>query len=227
MNDSLTSSARADTSALIIEKRDAIVAERADVLERRAELLVRLRRLDRELSDCRAAARLFNLDIEFPPDERDEDRVALLRRQGAMQEAERLEMELRRRRNMAVHYSNISRAETLTPPVLPHRSAPAPIVEAIQENKQPPEVVVMHKERPPIRQVVLEQLQLAADRGRKATEIQEYIERTFGEPLHSKTVGMTLYRLSKDGIVRRDGHNWYFVPKGGTENPGATNAGAN
>jgi hypothetical protein len=53
------------------------------------------------------------------------------------------------------------------------------------------------------------------------------IERTFGEPLHSKTVGMTLYRLSKDGLVRREGHNWFFVPQAAaTENPGATNAGA-
>ena len=46
--------------------------------------------------------------------------------------------------------------------------------------------------------------------------------------MHDKTVGMTLYRLSKDGLARRDGRTWFYVaPKEETENPGDGGAGAN
>lgn len=37
--------------------------------------------------------------------------------------------------------------------------------------------------------------------------------RQHGADIHSKTVGMTLYRLSQEGLVRREGTRWYFVPK--------------
>ena len=34
-----------------------------------------------------------------------------------------------------------------------------------------------------------------------------------GYAIHQKTVGMTLYRLSLTGHVRREGLDWYFVPQ--------------
>lgn len=35
-----------------------------------------------------------------------------------------------------------------------------------------------------------------------------------GYTIHEKTVGMTLYRWSLNGCVRRAGRDWYFVPPG-------------
>src|SRR5262245_40026650 len=55
--------------AAIVAKRDALIGERGDLRRRRAELAVRDREIDRELADCRAAARLFGAKIEFPADE--------------------------------------------------------------------------------------------------------------------------------------------------------------
>jgi hypothetical protein len=46
----------------------------------------------------------------------------------------------------------------------------------------------------------------------KAAQLQAEVERRLGRVFHQKTAGMTLYRLSKDGLVRREGHNWFFVP---------------
>lgn len=79
--------------------------------------------------------------------------------------------------------------------------------------------------RPPIRTIALDQLR-AAPHGLKAALIREHAERKFGMVLHEKTVGMTLYRLSKENLVHRDGHTWFFGPSP-TEprNPGADTPG--
>src|SRR4051812_14037921 len=31
--------------------------------------------------------------------------------------------------------------------------------------------------------------------------------------IHEKTVGMTLYRLLREGVIRREGRDWFFVPE--------------
>src|SRR6202035_3821711 len=69
MADALDKNARATASAMIVAKRDALSAERAELLERRSALLARMREVDRELADCRAAARLFSLPIDFPAED--------------------------------------------------------------------------------------------------------------------------------------------------------------
>jgi hypothetical protein len=193
MQDSLDAVTRANTHALIVAKRDAIVAERVIVLEQRAELLTRLRRLDRELSDCRAAARLFGLEIEFPSDERDNHAGS---------------------RDLQQYFQSFADAERekfpTPPPPPPH---PASI--------HPPK-----HERPTVRELVLGRLRVGGATGEKAASIRDYIERTYGEPLHSKTVGMTLYRLLQSGDVRREGQTWFLSPpKAEGENPGVAAPG--
>jgi hypothetical protein len=80
--------------------------------------------------------------------------------------------------------------------------------------------------RPPIRAIVLERLVAAGDAGLKAADIRKYIEETYSAEIHEKTVGMTLYRLLKDEVVRREGHNWFIVPhKAETKNPGGETPG--
>jgi len=63
-----------------------------------------------------------------------------------------------------------------------------------------------------IREMVIEQLAGAGADGLKAGALKEHIAGRNVE-MHDKTVGMTLYRLSKDGIVRREGRTWFFVPE--------------
>jgi hypothetical protein len=62
--------------------------------------------------------------------------------------------------------------------------------------------------RKTVRELLIELLPNYGDLGAKAAELRRKIEAIQGQSLHEKTVGMTLYRLSKDGLVRRDGRKW-------------------
>ena len=85
---------------------------------------------------------------------------------------------------------------------------------------------------PKIRDIVLDQLREAGNRGQKAAPIQKYIEESYHTLLHEKTVGMTLWRLSKEDMVYRKGQTWFYGAQAGqtstvtTENPGAETPGS-
>lgn len=66
-----------------------------------------------------------------------------------------------------------------------------------------------------IRDILYELLQAAYPHSMRAKALQSELEKRGLTP-HEKTVGMTLYRMSKptDGSVRREGKaDWYFVPE--------------
>jgi hypothetical protein len=74
--------------------------------------------------------------------------------------------------------------------------------------------------------VIIERLAAAGAAGAKASSIREFYERASGKSIHEKTVGMTLYRLQGEGLVRREGHVWFSaLPKAETENPGGDTPG--
>lgn len=81
---------------------------------------------------------------------------------------------------------------------------------------------------PKIAKVVLSYLKSVGSRGTKAAEIRAYIDTTYHQDIHEKTVGMTLYRLQKAGSVRRDGHHWFLASQEaanpGGDTPGPINA---
>ncbi len=84
------------------------------------------------------------------------------------------------------------------------------------------------KPRPPLREILLEQLKIAGSKGAKAATLRDYVERTYGMVTHEKTIGMTLYRLSqeKGKAVRRDGHVWFFgSAEAEKKNPGVSAPG--
>jgi hypothetical protein len=84
-------------------------------------------------------------------------------------------------------------------------------------------------EMPKIWKVVRNYLKEAGERGAKASEIRAFIQEKYARTVHEKTVGMTLYRLSKlkSPPVRREGHTWFFVPPPAeTENPGGEAPGS-
>lgn len=78
-----------------------------------------------------------------------------------------------------------------------------------------------------IKNMVLERLQEAGEKGTKAAAIRAFIEKTLGRELHYKTIGMTLYRLSERNLARRDGFTWFYVPpkEAENENPGSAGRG--
>jgi len=148
--------------------------------------------IDREMADLRAAARLFQVRLDWPkePEETSGSRW----------------------RNIV--YSDILRhTRAITPPTLPS--------EAQAQTDAP-------RKRPPIKNIVLDRLREAGKEGSKSAPIRRYIERVYDDKVHEKTVGMTLYRLSKQGLVRREGQTWFFVPpeEAETENPGAATPGS-
>ena len=67
------------------------------------------------------------------------------------------------------------------------------------------------KEMPRVADIILERLKVASAEGSKAAEIRRYIFKTYKADIHEKTVGMTLYRLQKEGVVRREGHVWFLA----------------
>jgi hypothetical protein len=78
-------------------------------------------------------------------------------------------------------------------------------------------------EEPPqsVREFTLDALKTASNLGIKASDIRAAYEAARDVKLHDKTIGMTLYRLSKDNLARREGRTWFFVaPSAETKNPG-------
>lgn len=76
-----------------------------------------------------------------------------------------------------------------------------------------------------VRELTLEQLKQAGVQGITAAAIRNHIETVRSTQLHYKTVGMTLYRLTQDGLARREGRTWFAVDK--TTNPGVGAPGSN
>jgi hypothetical protein len=69
-----------------------------------------------------------------------------------------------------------------------------------------------HPKGKTIRELVLEEAEKAFPEAVRASPLRLKLEHMRGEKLHEKTIGMTLYRLLKDGFLRRDKRDWYFVP---------------
>jgi hypothetical protein len=77
-----------------------------------------------------------------------------------------------------------------------------------------------------VQDLILERLGVVFPAGSKAAPIREYVEKRLGRSVHSKTVGMTLYRLLNKQLVSRKGHTWFFVPQDAeTKDPAGETAG--
>jgi hypothetical protein len=92
-------------------------------------------------------------------------------------------------------------------PRQPMLQAPDPIAHELS----PVSVTPVSKSGPPVKVLVLDAVEQAYPRPVRAANIRQELAGR-GYAIHEKTVGMTLYRWSLDGHVRRDGRDWYFVP---------------
>lgn len=68
-------------------------------------------------------------------------------------------------------------------------------------------------EAPVFKELALEALRAVHPASMRAAQVQAEAERKAARKFHEKTAGMTLFRLSKDGLVRRSGWDWYYVPE--------------
>jgi hypothetical protein len=64
---------------------------------------------------------------------------------------------------------------------------------------------------PKISDAILTYLRSISGRGAHVVQIKKYLREALGIETHEKTPGMTLYRLSKNGLVRREGRLWSAV----------------
>lgn len=218
----------AATAKLIAERRDKLLAERAQLREIREGLLARSRRVDREIGDCRAAARFFGLHLEFPEEPGDlTEREMHLRR---LRERDLAAQGLFPDRFIAPPRPTSGTIGPPPPPPIPPTSAlskePVPMPPLAPAPPPSAPATIRGTPRPTVREVALSRLRDAGAKGAKAADIRDYFERTYGQVVHEKTVGMTLYRLLQANQVRRDGHTWFFGPAvAETKNPGGETPG--
>jgi len=66
---------------------------------------------------------------------------------------------------------------------------------------------------PQFKDVALEYLAQVYPEARRATEIQDHVQKVLRREFHWKTAGMTLYRLKEGRKVDRVGQQWFFVPE--------------
>jgi hypothetical protein len=66
-----------------------------------------------------------------------------------------------------------------------------------------------HEPAPKIGDAILRYLRSLSGRGAQVAEIKQHLLDAYGIETHEKTPGMTLYRLSKDGVVNRVGRTWF------------------
>jgi len=67
---------------------------------------------------------------------------------------------------------------------------------------------------PSLRHIVVERLQAAGEEGTTAADIRAHARGCVNVGFHQKTIGMTLNRLAKRGLVRREGRVWRWVSGG-------------
>lgn len=220
----------------ILSRRDAILREQKDIKTQQATLAARERELDRELTECRAAARFFNLDFDPSIEEPDPDglkgRIHDYLRRANQLEAEGSSAEAAARlRHRAASLSDQLQfmASNLFKPI-----EKGPLLTTDRKIAPNPRTYVLRFEErkiPKIRDIILDQLKVAGESGLRSAIIQKYIETAYSAQIHDKTVGMTLYRLSKELLVHRFGQTWFYGPPASSsllvkpENPGVGTPG--
>ena len=69
----------------------------------------------------------------------------------------------------------------------------------------------VHVAPPKIKDAILDYLRAVGDSGATARQLRQHLFDAYRLNVHEKTPGMTLYRLLKEGLVRRDGRTWFAV----------------
>lgn len=189
----------------IFARHNELVDEQKGVRMHQQELASRDREIERELAECRAAAKFFNIVLDpFA----DDPQVQEMRERLRM---ERLRAEdVRGRPEWGMYNDRALRSQARLDALLAAKQAEF----AIAQTMTPEAVAATDRElrsrQPKVRDLVLDRLREVGIGGDKAASIRGRIEAQNSLRLHEKTVGMTLYRLSKEGLVHRKGQTWFY-----------------
>ena len=178
-----------DMMARLNEERDLLSVERERLFRLAAKIQATAAKVDQRMMDTIAAGRLFDIPVIVPD-------------WGRISRGVTLEEEMSRL---------LGEGKWERPEVNIESDDEEFLKAILEENPDQDERESRPAGMPSIREIVLERLKLAGDAGSKASAICEYIENTYAAEIHVKTVGMTLYRLVKEGLARRDGRIWFRV----------------
>lgn len=179
----------------ILKNRDALLVKRERLFRLTAAIAARAEKIDRRLSDCVAAGRLFGTRIGLPRWEN-----VLAGSDYFIETSLEEEMERVTGDYWTLPEQSLDRTNTdawLLGEII------CTLDESARRESRPA--------RRSLRQIVLERLEAAGPKGSKAAAIRTYARDNLERDFHFKTVGMTLNRLVKDGLARRKGHVWFRV----------------
>nr|WP_166476482.1 hypothetical protein [Bradyrhizobium symbiodeficiens]QIP03224.1 hypothetical protein HAU86_27095 [Bradyrhizobium symbiodeficiens] len=218
---------RKAAAGAVVEKFKDLMVQRAEALQRRAGIDREIRGYDRALFDCRAAGRLFGVDIELPEDVK----PAMIVRppgvspQGVAPRA-RLPVKPLPEAAPSLFQTRVGMlGTTQVPSPLPPFPVVAPPMPTVASTTLTPGA------EPSIRDLILLYLKQAGSKGEKAALLRRKVETFLNRQIHYKTIGMSLYRLSKESppAVRREGQVWFLVPPlpwAEMKDPGASTPGS-
>jgi len=92
-----------------------------------------------------------------------------------------------------------------------YREAQPEMFDPQAEKPTVPEPMEPEPDQRTIKERVLDAARAAHPHPVRASGLRNLLEQQ-GVKTHEKTIGMTLYRLLKDGKVRRDGWDWFYAP---------------
>ncbi len=198
-------------AAKIFAQRDRLLRERSGLREEQLKLSTRDREIERELAECQAAANFFG--IVFDPLENDPEIIEL--RDRIRMYRSRAE-DFRTRGSAAESSSWLRRAvefeerlRSLTDQKLAEFGQKSLALASAELGADEPAPARQAK----VKDAVLNRLREIAPIGERSLPLRQYIERAHSLHVHEKTVGMTLYRLSQEGIVHRKGQTWFYGPQ--------------
>jgi hypothetical protein len=177
----------------ILQRRNVLLLKRDRLQRLNAVITASMEEVDARLVDCVVAGRAFGLWVPLP----DWSNVLKTTLDDEMQRVERIsgwgewETGIEQSQNDQELLCNIfDKLDQWR--FRPSRSAPIPS----------------------LRHIVVERLQAAGEEGTTAADIRAHARACVNVGFHTKTVGMTLNRLAKRGLARREGRVWRCVSGG-------------
>jgi hypothetical protein len=185
----------------IIKKRDRLLVVRERLFRLEAALAAHAEAIDQELEDCAAAGRFLGESVALP----NWKNVQKINLEEEMARVTGL-IDWARPEPALDKYNN---DHGLLSDILNY-------IDRYEARR------VQRASRLPLREFVLRRLDDAGEQGVKAGEIRDDAEKYYPNHFHPKSIGMTLYRLVRDGSAHRDGRIWRRVRQEPPKNLGNT-----
>lgn len=187
--------------SLLTERARVLRAERVTVGRRLLEAAVKDVELERDVAGCIAGVKALGGELTFPPNQEF----------SAPPVSNAFNQFVASRNAIAQHYNTLR--------------GPYGISSEDDNIDSDINVSDARANMPRIADIIMDRLNIAGPSGSKSAGIRQFILDTYDADIHDKTVSMTLNRLLKEGLVRREGHIW-FSASAEAKNPGDDDAGA-